>query len=84
MKSTQFIFTLSRYDGGTVVHIAETLGEFLAMRESVEKDLGKTWTDYTVTFPKASSVYREPKALLNRVVNRTLMRIHNGGTADKA
>ena len=88
MKNTQFAFTLTRYDGNTVVHVAETLGEFLAFRENVEKSIASatptSWRGYTVTFPKASAVYRNPKALVNRVVNRTIMRIHNGGTENKA
>lgn len=84
MKNTKFVFTLSRYDGKTVVHVAETLGEFLAMRESVEESLGTTWNDYTVTFPKASAVYRDTNALVNRVASRTVSRLLDGGDLDKA
>jgi hypothetical protein len=84
MKNAQIEFHLIRkHDGGKVVHIAETLGEFLAFRENVEKSIASEgvtgWESYTVVYPKASTVYRHPNRLISKIVDRTLMRIRNGG-----
>ncbi len=80
---------IRRYDGGLVIHKATTLGEFLAFREEVENDINGTdsrigWASYTVVYPKASDLYREPKRLVNKIVDRTLMRIRNGGKENVA
>jgi hypothetical protein len=83
MKNAQIEFHLVRkYDGKTVVHVAETLGEFLAFRENAEKSLATPvigWESYTIVYPTASSVYRHPERLVSKIVNRTLERIRNGG-----
>jgi len=73
-----------RLDGGTVIHKATTLGEFLAYREQVEADVAdKTsrigFQSYTIVYPKASNVYRHPERLVSKMIHRTLARIRNGG-----
>ena len=78
-----------RYDGGLVIHKATTLGEFLAFREDVEKDIANSdsrigWASYTIVYPKASDVYRHPKRLISKIVDRTLVRIQNGGKENVA
>lgn len=79
---------IRRLDGGLVIHKATTLGEFLAFRENAEKSIasdGATgWASYTVVYPKASDLYREPKRLVNKIVDRTLVRIQNGGKENVA
>jgi len=80
---------IRRYDGGLVIHKATTLGEFLAFREDVEKDMARTdyavgWASYTIVYPKASEIYRSPKRLISKIVDRTLVRIQNGGKENKA
>ena len=78
-----------RWDGGTVIHKATTLGEFIAFREDVENDINGTdspigWESYTIVYPKASEIYSDPKRLIGKIVNRTLMRIRNGGKENVA
>jgi hypothetical protein len=72
-----------RWDGGTVIHKAATLGEYLAFREDVEKDINGNsrigWASYTIVYPKASEIYSDPKRLISKIVHRTLKRIQNGG-----
>jgi hypothetical protein len=79
---------IRRYDGGLVIHKATTLGEFLAFREDVEKDIASNkktgWASYTIVYPKASDVYRQPKRLVSKIVDRTLVRIQNGGKENVA
>lgn len=78
-----------RWDGKTVVHVANTLGEFLSFREDVEKDIANSdsrigWESYTIVYPKATEVYSDPKRLISKIVDRTLVRIRNGGKENKA
>jgi hypothetical protein len=55
----------------------------------VEKDIARTdyavgWASYTIVYPKASEIYRSPKRLISKIVDRTLVRIQNGGKENKA
>jgi hypothetical protein len=80
---------IRRWDGGLVIHKATTLGEFIAFREHVEKDIANTaspigWESYTIVYPKASEIYSDPKRLIGKIVNRTLFRIQNGGKENVA
>jgi len=80
---------IRRWDGGKVIHKATTLGEFLAFRENVENDINGTssrigWASYTIVYPKASEVYADPKRLISKIVDRTLVRIRNGGKENVA
>ena len=79
---------IRRYDGGLVIHKATTLGEFIAFREDVEKDIASNkktgWASYTIVYPKASEIYSDPKRLIGKIVNRTLFRIQNGGKENVA
>ena len=89
MANAQIEFHLVRkYDGKTVVHVVETLGEYLAFRENADKSIageGLTgWESYTVVYPKASAVYRHPERMLSKITNRTIERIRNGGKENKA
>jgi hypothetical protein len=74
---------IRRWDGGKVIHKATTIGEYLAFREDVEKDILKGgrigWESYTIVYPKASEIYSDPKRLISKIVHRTLKRIQNGG-----
>jgi hypothetical protein len=85
MKTPEIEFHLiRRYDGGLVIHKATTLGEFLSFREDVEKDIANSdsrigWKSYTIVYPKASEIYSDPKRLISKIVDRTLVRIRNGG-----
>ena len=80
---------IRRYDGGKVIHKATTIGEFIAFREQVENEIKNTtsrigWASYTIVYPKASDVYRHPQRLISKIVNRTLVRIQNGGKENVA
>ena len=80
---------IRRWDGGLVIHKASTIGEYLAFREDVEKDIANSdsrigWESYTIVYPKASEIYADPKRLIGKIVNRTLVRIQNGGKENKA
>lgn len=74
---------IRRYDGKTVIHIANTLGEFLSFREEAEKSIANTeskigFSSYTIVYPKASEVYSDPIRLVNKMVNRTIERVRQG------
>jgi hypothetical protein len=80
---------IRRWDGGLVIHKATTLGEFLSFREDVEKDIANSdsrigWQSYTIVYPKATEVYSDPKRLISKIVDRTLVRIRNGGKENVA
>jgi hypothetical protein len=72
-----------RYDGKTVIHTANTLGEFLSFRDHVEADIAKTdsvigFQSYTIVYPDASKVYADPNRLIRKMVDRTIAQIRAG------
>lgn len=72
-----------RYDGKTVIHTANTLGEFLSFRDHVEADIANTeskigFSSYTVVYPKATEVYSDPSRLIRKMVDRTIERVRLG------
>ena len=72
-----------RYDGKTVIHTANTLGEFLSFREEAEKSISDTeseigFSSYTIVYPDASKVYADPNRLVRKMVNRTIAQVMAG------
>jgi hypothetical protein len=84
MKTPEIEFHLvRRYDGKTVIHTANTLGEFLSFREDAEKSISDTdsrigFQSYTIVYPKASEVYADPNRLVRKMVDRTIEQIRQG------